>query len=56
MELHTNSILFPIRYICLGTDGTHEFMVPSLGAGTSWVPIKEYAVFSIPILVGLLWQ
>lgn len=54
MELHTNSILFPIRYICLGTDGTHEFMVPSLGAGTSWVPIKEYAVFSIPILVGLL--
>lgn len=54
MELHTSSILFPIRYICLGTDDIHEFMVPSLGAGTSWAPIKVYAIFSLPILVGLL--
>lgn len=53
-ELHTNSILFPIRYICLGIDDIGEFMVPSCGAGTLWAPIKVYAIFSIPILAGLL--
>lgn len=54
MELHTNSILFPIRFIYLRTDGTHELMAAALDAGISLAPMEEYAIFSMPISAGLL--